>query len=95
MVDWFDNERPGDLYATSVLHDRFEKMLEFIRDCLLEKDYHNRPNCDKFLDAMNSWSVTDEEVMKDPKFSSQMTYLDQFDNKFFINFIRNKLGIDN
>ena len=92
MVEWFENGRPGDRYATSGLHDTIKKMLEFIQICLLTDN--NRPNCQQFLDAMNNWSVTDDEVRKEPEFSTQMKYLDLFD-KFFVNFIRYKLGIDN
>ena len=69
-------------------------MLTFIGFCLMVEDYHERPDCQQFLDAMERWAITSDQVTSDPNFQEQINFLTQFNDKFLNNFIDNKLNMN-
>ena len=90
---WF-GANPGQVYGNTDLNEKIQALLTFLGNCLMIEDYHNRPDCQQFLDAMEDWAITADQVKSDPNFQEQIISVTQFNDKFLNNFIANKLRMN-
>ena len=87
---WF-NDSHGQFYTDKDL--KIKDILTYLAYCLMVEDYHNRPDCQQFLDAMEGWAITADQVTTDLDYQAQINSLTNFNDQFLNNFIYDKLRI--